>query len=82
MIFFFKTRNSAITETHVRVFNDGAFSISSLLSVVISNSKQVDIMNAVTEWLMYDVIYSSQTATIQTGIFNQSVIIIIYAMNV
>lgn len=31
--------------------------VSSLLSMVISNSKQVDFTKAVTKWLMYDVTY-------------------------
>lgn len=55
--------------------------VSSLLSVVISKSKQVDFTKAVTKWLTYDVIYNSKLQQYRPELLN-SLLIIFYAMNV
>lgn len=38
-----------------------------------SNSKPIDVTKAITKWCMCDVIYNTQTATVQTGTFKQFV---------
>lgn len=70
--FFFLNKNLRYNR-NLKVFLRWYFLGLFFINVVISNSKQVDFMNAVTKWLMYDVIYNSQTATIQTWTFKQSV---------
>lgn len=46
---FLKQETPLSQKLRLEFLYDGTFSVSSLLSVVISNSKQVDIMNAVTK---------------------------------
>lgn len=77
---FLKQETSLSQKLRLEFLYDGTFPVSSLLSVVISNSKQVDTMNAVTKWRMVlPTILKLQQYRLE--LLNR-LLIIIYAMNV